>query len=125
MGNPNFILIDDDKIMLFLIEFEIKKHFDSSAIASYVRSDVAFNFIHDHHNELKDTVVLLDLNMPVMDGFQVLENLKSVSHKLKVIIVTSSMSDEDREKAMDYSFVEGYINKPLKGLELKRILANI
>jgi CheY-like chemotaxis protein len=45
------------------------------------RSDVVFNFIHDHHNELKDTAVLLDLNMPVMDGFQVLENL--VSHKLK------------------------------------------
>jgi hypothetical protein len=32
MENPNFILIDDDKIMLFLIEFEIKKHFDNSSI---------------------------------------------------------------------------------------------
>jgi CheY-like chemotaxis protein len=60
--------------MLFLIEFEIKKHFDNSSIKSYFKSDVAFNFIHDNFSELENTV-LLDLNMPVMDGFQVLENL--------------------------------------------------
>jgi CheY-like chemotaxis protein len=47
--------------------------------------------------ELENTVPLLDLNMPVMDGFQVLENLISISHTLKVIIVTSSISDEDRK----------------------------
>jgi CheY-like chemotaxis protein len=125
MKNPNFILIDDDKIMLFLIEYEIKKHFDDSSIKSYSKSDVAFNFIHDNFSELKNTVLLLDLNMPVMDGFQILENLISISHTLKVIIVTSSISDEDREKALSYSFVHGYINKPLKCLELKKVLLNI
>jgi CheY-like chemotaxis protein len=124
MEKPNFILIDDDKIMLFLIEFEIKRHFKNMSIASYVKSDAAFNFIQDNSNGLEDTVVLLDLNMPVMDGFQVLESLKSISHNLKVIIVTSSISDEDKEKAMNYSFVQGYINKPLKGLELKNLLIN-
>jgi CheY-like chemotaxis protein len=36
--------------------------------------------------------------MPVMDGFQVLENLISISHTLKVIIVTSLISDEDRKR---------------------------
>jgi CheY-like chemotaxis protein len=124
MGKPNFILIDDDKIMLFLIEFEIKRHFENSSIVSYVKSDVAFDFIHRNSQELGETVVLLDLNMPVMDGFQVLENLKAISHNLKVIIVTSSISDEDRKKTIAYPFVYGYINKPVKGLELKRILAN-
>jgi hypothetical protein len=39
--------------------------------------------------------------------FQVLENLNQF-HKLKVIIVTSSMSDEDREKNMDYSLCRLY-----------------
>lgn len=124
MEKPNFILIDDDKIMLFLIEFEIKKHFDGGSIASYMKSDVAFDFINDNSNELENTVILLDLNMPVMDGFQVLENLNTISHTLKVIIVTSSISDEDRKKTLTYPFVQGYINKPLKGLELKKILAN-
>ena len=125
MENPNFILIDDDETMLFLIEFEIQKHFDNSSIKSYFKSDVAFNFIHDNFSELENTVLLLDLHMPVMDGFQILENLISISHTLKVIIVTSSISDEDREKALSYSFVYGYINKPLKCLELKTVLLNI
>ena len=124
MEKPNFILIDDDKIMLFLIEFEIKKHFENSSVVSYMKSDIAFNFIHNNFNELEGTVILLDLNMPVMDGFQVLENLNAISHNLKVIIVTSSISDEDRERTMTYPFVQGYINKPLKGLELKKILSN-
>jgi len=124
MKNPNFILIDDDKIMLFLIEFEIKKHFDSSSIVSYDRADVAFNFILQNVSELENTFILLDLNMPVMDGFQVLENLNSFSHNLKVVIVTSSISDEDREKTTIYPFVKGYINKPLKGVDLKGIIVN-
>jgi CheY-like chemotaxis protein len=124
MEKPNFILIDDDKITLFLNELEIKEHFDGSYIVSYFRPEVAVDFIKDNCNSLLDTVVLLDLNMPVMDGFQVLESLKSISHNLKVIIVTSSISDEDREKAMDYPFVQGYITKPLKGLELKNLLIN-
>ena len=121
MEKPNFILIDDDKIMLFLIEFEIKKHFVSSSIVRYDKSDVAFNFIRQNVSELENTVILLDLNMPVMDGFQVLEKLSTISHNLKVIIVTSSISDEDRERTMAYPFVKGYINKPLKGLELKKL----
>ena len=122
MGKPNFILVDDDKIMLFLIEFEIKKHFENSSIESYVKSDVAYDFIQGNFHGLAETVVLLDLNMPVMDGFQVLENLNTISHNLKVVIVTSSISEEDRKKTMAYPFVYGHINKPLKGLELKEIL---
>lgn len=124
MENLNFIVLDDDKIMLFLIEFEIKKLFKNYTITSYDKSDVAFDFIRKNANELDNTILLLDLNMPVMDGFQVLESLNLFSHKLKVIIVTSSISDEDREKTMIYPFVYGYINKPLKGVELKSIIAN-
>jgi CheY-like chemotaxis protein len=125
MESPNFIVIDDDKIMLFLIEFEIKRHFNNMSIISYVKSDVASDFLHGNAHVLVDTVVLLDLNMPVMDGFQLLERLNTISHKLKVIILTSSISDEDERKVMNYPFVQGYINKPLKGLELKNLLANI
>lgn len=124
MENLNFIVLDDDKIMLFLIEFEIKKLFKNYTITSYDKSDVAFDFIRKNANELENTILLLDLNMPVMDGFQVLESLNLFSHKIKVIIVTSSISDEDREKTMIYPFVYGYINKPLKGVELKSIIAN-
>jgi len=125
MEKPDFILIDDDKITLFLNELEIKRHCKNMSIASYVQSDAAFDFIQDNFNALQDTVILLDLNMPVMDGFQVLEKLLAITHNLIVIIVTSSISDEDREKAMNYPFVQGYITKPLKGLELKNSLTNI
>lgn len=122
MINPNFILVDDDKIMLFLIELEIKKHFKDATRVSFCKSDLAFNYMKENASNLKDTVVLLDLNMPVMDGFQLLRELNSFSHTLKVIIVTSSISDQDKSEAVAYPFVLGYINKPLKALEIQNVL---
>jgi hypothetical protein len=88
---------------------EIKKHFENSSIVSYVKSDVAFDFIHElqwvrrHGGFIK---------YACYGWFPVLENLISISHNLKVIIVTSSISDEDRRKSHGLSFVHGHINKP-------------
>jgi hypothetical protein len=59
MENPNFILIDDDKIML--LNLKLKNILINSSIKSYFKSDVAFNFIHDNFSELENTVLLLDL----------------------------------------------------------------
>lgn len=122
MKKPDFILIDDDKIMLFLIEIELKKHFKDSTIISYVKSDVAVKYIQENSNELANTVVLLDLNMPVMDGFQVLEILNLIPTKLKVVIVTSSISEDDKTKTTNYPFVLNFMTKPFKGIDLQSIL---
>jgi hypothetical protein len=66
-------------------------------------------------------VVLLDLKYACYGWFKY-ENLNSISHKLKVIIVTSSISDETGKLVL--SFVHGHINKPLR-FRIKSILENI
>lgn len=69
-------------------------------------------------------VILLDINMPVMDGFEFLDefdrNSKCRQHT-KVFILTSSNQDEDRKKALSYSCVKGYFDKPLSEHHITQI----
>ncbi|WP_247076352.1 response regulator [Cellulophaga sp. F20128] len=59
-------------------------------------------------------VILLDLNMPIMDGWQVLDELVKIptDHKIKIYIVSSSVNSADVERAKSYSLVSNYLIKP-------------
>src|SRR5436189_202262 len=61
--------------------------------------------------------IFLDLNMPVMDGWQFLDIMSShngvVSKHTSVVVLSSSIDDYDRKKAMGYSLVTDFISKPL------------
>ena len=59
-------------------------------------------------------VILLDLNMPIMDGWQVLDELVKTptNQKIRIYIVSSSVDSADLERSKSYSLVSSYIIKP-------------
>ncbi|MBF0466208.1 MAG: response regulator [Nitrospirae bacterium] len=71
-------------------------------------------------------VVLLDIQMPLMDGFEVLHQLRdNPKHRdLKVIAVTSFAMKGDREKALEAGF-NGYVTKPLDTRALPEIVKKV
>lgn len=62
-------------------------------------------------------LILLDINMPILDGFGFLQRFPELNtqltQKVKVVILTSSMNLEDKKKSSTSPFVVGYLNKPL------------
>ena len=72
-------------------------------------------------------LILLDINMPEMTGFEFLEFmvLEEFPTNIDVVMVTSSIYDEDKRLAKTYpQFVKDFVSKPLKTEKLKEIVQN-
>ncbi|MGY6561341.1 MAG: response regulator [Luteibaculaceae bacterium] len=92
----------------------------------FVNGQVALHAIKASE-ELPD-LILLDINMPVMDGWEFLESLKELNeavNKIPVYILTSSIDPEDEVKAKEYPNVKGYVIKPLSKNRLIEIYEEV
>ncbi len=121
------LLVDDDQVVHFIN----RKLLDTSQIAEYV--GVAHNgvealiFIKDffQKNQTVPDVIFLDINMPVMNGFTFVEQLKTLTHlpyeKIKIILLSSSFHSKDKEMAIQLG-IEHYLNKPLSVQNIYKLL---
>lgn len=70
-------------------------------------------------------VVILDINMPQMDGWAFLEAFKnvddSIKANLKIYLLTSSLAEIDRTRAMEHPLVNGYFSKPFQDWHILQI----
>ena len=115
----NVFVIDDDSIHQRIAQIMIEKHQLFEKYTSYTDAEKAYVFLKENvqNPELLPDIILLDLNMPVTDGWDFLdlyENIKNDLGKvIRIFIVTSSVDDKDKLKAKTYSSVVGFISKPL------------
>ncbi len=112
-------IIDDDSIHQRIAQIMIEKHRLFDEYRSYTEAEQALNYLRSNHADsaaLPD-VILLDLNMPVVDGWDFLEVFetfyKNLEKQIRIFIVTSSVDEKDKLRAQEYSTVKGFISKPL------------
>jgi CheY-like chemotaxis protein len=121
------ILVDDDETSNFLNNLLIRQLNIFEKVEILKNGKEALHIVNSYQEIDLPEVILLDINMPVMDGFEFLEEFyklkKLNSTKTKVIILTSSDSNKDLERAKSFN-IAGYINKPLTKEKLEKIFKN-
>ena len=114
----DIILVADDSEV---IRAFVKKIFDSNYELAFAgNGEEALNIIKSHLEDGKIKAILLDLNMPVVDGFAVLDFLRDngLMQKMPVTIISGDSSSDAINKAFTYNIVD-MINKPFNEAKIK------
>ena len=117
------MLIDDNEIDNLINQKMIEAANIAEHIYTHTGARSAIEFLRNLEKLDKETknvmpeVIFLDIDMPLMDGFQFLDEFDKLSEgtkkKCKVVMLTSSINPQDVNKSKRYSYVKKYINKPL------------
>lgn len=117
-------LVDDDAVIRTLQERIILKSGFVEHVTSHASGKDFMDFIHSGLERNKLIVVLLDLNMPDLNGWDVLDKIKALDleEQIVVVVTTSSTDNEDLRSSYKYSSVVEYIEKPLNYSKMSRIM---
>lgn len=116
MQKKKVLFVEDQFLFQNLIEMELSDYFDILLAADHKE---AFDQLKKH----KVDVILLDLMLPEVNGFDILKQLKKDPEykKIPVIIVSAKHEDEDFDKAVDLG-AASYVTKPFDMNTLKNII---
>ncbi len=122
-------IIDDDPIFVFGTKKILQTAHFSEDIIVYNNGAEALNNLKTiiSKGEKLPDVILLDINMPIMDGWQFLESFSKIktAEKVHIYIVSSSQDPEDIERARNHKAVDSYVIKPVALNEIIRIAEEI
>jgi CheY-like chemotaxis protein len=118
------LCIDDDPITLMLCKKVISKASFSNEIITARNGEEALQYFNtikysniENKSKKHPQLIFLDLNMPIMGGWEFLDHFSSTSyaefHQIKVIVLSSTINPEDLEKTKTYPMVIDFLSKPI------------
>lgn len=122
-NNPSVIIIDDEPGILFLHELMVAESDLSDHIHTFSNPILALDFIIKSSSDNSPILIILDINMPMLNGWDILNKLDelNIPSHVKVIMATSSIHKSDKEKSAKYNRVKLFFEKPITLQDCKQI----
>lgn len=110
----SIFLVDDDPINNLINKRLLGKVGISNQIIEFLEGEEALIQIETLPSE-NQILIFLDINMPVLNGWEFIEKYKEIypNRQDKIVILSSSIDYQDRQKAKEYQIVSGFLEKPL------------
>jgi CheY-like chemotaxis protein len=127
MRNKFILLVDDDSIANFIHQKLIQRSALADRVETLLNGKAALDYLNGLNVEAEfPSLILLDINMPVMDGWEFLDefekNKKLNTLPTKIVILTTSLNLDDKMKAEKHQLVTAFKNKPLTEETIEALL---
>lgn len=129
--NPkiDLLVIDDDDINIFIIKKIVEKTGYDINMVSKTNGQLAIDHLDDilENDAPFPHLILIDINMPVLNGWEFLEayDKLNITQRVDMYMLSSSVYENDIEKAKTYKKVKGFISKPLSINRLIELFDNL
>lgn len=124
--------MDDDEVYLYITKKTLSNLSEDMFVKSFTDGEQAIEYIHDCLRESSNLpdLILLDINMPFMDGWGFLAEFKKMksalpSQNVHILMVTSSNVSSDLKRAQEFEELTGYVVKPVYEDKLVEILTDV
>lgn len=124
-SRPYILYLEDDYLETMRFTMALQHRDFNGKIEIAMNGQEGIDILNQKRHHLPD-IIIVDLNMPVMNGFEFMEFIKNdiTLRRIPVIVLTTSSNESDIVKSYDFQ-VAGYFTKPFGAEEYNRIIACI
>ncbi|MBO0936290.1 response regulator [Fibrella sp. HMF5335] len=125
MSQHNIFLVDDDEDDIYLARLTFNEHFADWKLTSFNDGQELIDYLSENTTQPLPELIILDLNMPRLTGFEALTVLKQHAHwrRIPVAILTTSSNAEDRALSEELGAC-AFITKPATIEQLALVIAD-
>ncbi|MEO6696787.1 MAG: response regulator [Gammaproteobacteria bacterium] len=123
--NKPILLVEDDQVDVMTVKRALKELHVTNPLVDLENGELALAYLRDARNA-RPCIILLDLNMPVMNGIEFLQAVKSDSELKRLPVVVLTTSEEQQDKVNSFNLgIAGYMAKPVDYRQFVEVMRSI
>lgn len=123
--NKPILLVEDDQVDTMTVKRALKEIHVTNPLIHLENGEEAVHYLRDSERE-KPCIILLDLNMPIMNGIEFLQVVKHDDYLRRIPVVVLTTSEEQQDKVNSFNLgVAGYMAKPVDYRQFVEVMRSI